>query len=287
MKKQEYIDLGLSSGLSLSQIESVLMRVLQISKEELFKQIDISSRYIYEVQKIFFDLKNGASEEYILETANFYSREFYVDERVLIPRNDTEVLVREALRIINTKLDTSVTNYVDIWTGSACIPVSIVSEMYPLSFHTSHALDIEQAALEVAKKNIEQYTPWKIQLQQSDLMWAIFHDSSLSAKNLFITANLPYIKNGDSENMDKKVVNNEPDSALYGWKDTWFEIYERLIKQCFQLKEIHKIPEISLLIEIWFDQKQYSRSYLQEMWLEFEYFQDSSKIDRVIYIYGF
>jgi len=95
MKKQEYIDLGLSSGLSLSQIESVLMRVLQISKEELFKQIDISSRYIYEVQKIFFDLKNGASEEYILETANFYSREFYVDERVLIPRNDTEVLVRE------------------------------------------------------------------------------------------------------------------------------------------------------------------------------------------------
>jgi len=43
MKKQEYIDLGLSSGLSLSQIESVLMRVLQISKEELFKQIDIFS----------------------------------------------------------------------------------------------------------------------------------------------------------------------------------------------------------------------------------------------------
>ena len=58
MKKQEYIDIGLAAGLSPSQIEAVLCRVMNISKEEFFKLSDISSKFIYEVQQVFFKLQS-------------------------------------------------------------------------------------------------------------------------------------------------------------------------------------------------------------------------------------
>lgn len=287
MKKQEYIDLGLSAGLTLSQIEGVLLRVVWVSKQELFTMHDISSKYIYEAQKLFFDMKNGVPEEYSLETANFYGRDFFVDERVLIPRNDTEVLVEHAIEQINLSGNIKNTVYADIGTGSACIPVSIVNEIEPLKFDQVYALDISDAALEVAEKNIENLAKGKIELLKSDLFTQLFHSSKLHKKNLFITANLPYIKNGDHGNMDISVVKNEPDSALYGWEETGFELYEKLIKQCFQLKEIHKLGDIRLFIEIGFDQREYSHEYLTELWLSFEYFPDSSNIERVISIYGF
>lgn len=105
MKKQEYIDRGLESGLTLAQIESVLCKILEISKEELFTTTTVSSRYIYEVQQVFYQMQKGSSEEYILEIANFYGRDFYVDERVLIPRNDTEILVRTALKKLHEGVD--------------------------------------------------------------------------------------------------------------------------------------------------------------------------------------
>jgi hypothetical protein len=58
MKKQEYIDLGLTAGLSIGQIESVLCSILEVTKKELFLLHDISSKYIYKVQQMFFKLES-------------------------------------------------------------------------------------------------------------------------------------------------------------------------------------------------------------------------------------
>lgn len=287
MKKQEYIDIGLSAGLSSSQIEAVLCRVMDISREELFKLSEISSRFIYEVQQVFFKLQSGASEEYTLEKANFYGRDFFVDERVLIPRNDTELLVRVALEKLHSEIDIKNMIYIDVGTGSACIPISIVEEMHPLKFKQAIALEISQDAMDVAAENIEKLTPWKIELRESNLLSGVFHDEDLAWKSLCISANLPYIKDGDFENMDSSVVRNEPNRALYGWSKTWFELYENLIKQCFQMKQVHKLWNIHMFIEIWFDQRVCSEKYLQELWLSFVYFADSSNIERVIYIKNF
>jgi methylase of polypeptide subunit release factors len=140
--------------------------------------------------------------------------------------------------------------------------------------------------MDVASENIEKFSPGKIELRESNLLSWIFHDD-FSWKDLTISANLPYIKDGDYGNMDGSVVRNEPNRALYGWVVTWFELYQELIKQCFQMKQVHKIWEIHLFIEIGFDQKQVSQKFLREMWLSFVYFPDSSKIERVIYIKGF
>lgn len=287
MKKQEYFDIGILAGLNASQIENVLCRVLWISKEKLFVMKDISAAYIYEVQQSFYKLQSGVTEEYALEKANFYWRDFYVDSRVLIPRNDTELLVKKALAEIHFNVDVNNTIYADIGTWSACIPVSIINEMHPLHFAKSFALDLSRDALEVAKKNIDTHWVSALDLRESDLFSSIFHEEIFSKKNLFITANLPYIKNGDYENMDKNVIDQEPDSALYGGEKTGFELYEKLIKQCFQLKEIHKLKNIDLFIEIWFDQKEVSQVFLEKLGLSFEYFLDSANIARVIHIKGF
>lgn len=215
MKKQEYIDMGIASGLSHHQIESVLCRVLELSKTELFALTQISSKYIYEVQQLFFKLQSGESEEYMLEKANFYGRDFSVDERVLIPRNDTEVLVSVMLKKINESIDIKNMSYVDVGTGSGCIPVSVVEEMRPLKFKQVFALEISQDAMDVAASNIENHCPGSIELRESNLLSGVFHDD-FSGKDLCISANLPYIKDGDHKNMDESVIRNEPNRALYG-----------------------------------------------------------------------
>jgi len=76
-------------------------------------------------------------------------------------------------------------------------------------------LDISPEALEVAKMNAKELTSIPIDFRESNLLEGLAHEDTLSGKNLCITANLPYIKNGDTKNMDASVVHHEPDSALY------------------------------------------------------------------------
>lgn len=164
MKKQAYIDMGIQSGLEISQIEAVLCHVLGLSKTQLYTLQEISSSSIYQIQQAFYAIASGTPSEYTLKQANFYGRDFFVDARVLIPRNDTEVLVEQALKCIHLDIDVEDTVYIDVGTGSGCIPVSIVREMSPLKFFQSFAVDLSQDALEVAQKNIQQYTPEKIEV---------------------------------------------------------------------------------------------------------------------------
>ena len=106
----------------------------------------------------------------MLEKANFYGRDFYVDERVLIPRNDTELLVRVALEKLHSEVAPRDMWYLDVGTGSACIPISIVLEMHPLKFEKVIALELSQEAIDVATENIEKLAPGKIEIRESDLL---------------------------------------------------------------------------------------------------------------------
>ena len=286
MRKQEYFDMGIAAWLTPAQIERVLCSILDISQEILFTLGEISSKYIYEVQQAFFNFELGVPEEYTTQKTNFYGRDFYVDERVLIPRVETEILVSEALWVLNVWKDIRNTIYIDIGTGSSCIASSIILEIYPLVFAKSFALDISGEALEVAKKNTQKLQV-NIELKESNLLEAVFHAEDLKNKNLCVTANLPYIKDGDFENMGTSTVKYEPDSALYGWATTGFEMYETLIKQVFQMKQIHKLWTVDMFIEIGFDQADISQSFLEEMWLKFEYFEDMATIKRVVHIFAF
>lgn len=215
-----------------------------------------------------------------VDNEEFFSIPFYVDSRVLTPRNDTETMIYQVL-----KENFSDFSIIDVGTWSSCIPVAIVKNL-KIQAHEVFALDISSDALDVAKINLEKHNLQdKIKLQKSDLL-EIFLDKKLeiNSRNLIITANLPYIKDWDFENMDKEVIENEPHIALFGWEDTWFELYEKLIWQIFKLKNLNNLENIHLFIEIWFDQKEYSNAYLKNLSLKHEYFKDFNWIDRIIKI---
>lgn len=218
------------------------------------------------------------------DNEEFYSLPFYVDHRVLVPRNDTEILVEKVLKHLKNE-PKSETILIDVGTGSSAIMTAVVKNS-PISFVQVLWLDISLDALEVANVNVvKNNIQNKITLFQSDLLREILSGniSLQPTKNIIITANLPYIKNGDFENMDSEVLENEPHIALFGWENTGFEMYEKLISQMNELKKIYSVNTI-LFIEIWFDQYQYSQEYLSSQGLKFEYYKDLNNIYRVIKI---
>lgn len=215
------------------------------------------------------------------DNEEFFALPFYVDSRVLVPRNDTETMIYQVLKEIKSNEFT----LIDIWTWSSCIPVAILKNA-KYQPQIAFALDISLDALEVAKINIEKHDLQdKLKLINSDLLEVFLNNSQkISTKKLIITANLPYIKNWDFENMDKEVLANEPHIALFWWIETGFELYEKLINQIFEFKKIYNLEQIVLFIEIGFDQREYSEKYLKNLNLRQEYFKDLWWIDRIVKI---
>lgn len=124
---------------------------------------------------------------------------------VLIPRLETEVLVRRARQIIR---DRGVSEIIDIGTGSGIIGISCADIVEKATF-----VDISPAALGVAKKNYGVYFPLESAVFiQSDLFASLSHGIQ---KNMLIVANLPYIHEEDWENMSAD-TKFEPKLALFG-----------------------------------------------------------------------
>lgn len=276
-----------------TECDAIIMTHLQVSKTELFLLSKIDNKCGERIISDFKKRANGEPLEYIIKKAYFFSLEFFVDKRVLIPRNETEMLIKKVTEIKNLETYT----LIDVWTWSSAIAVSIIKNT---KIWFANAIDISKDALEVAKINIAKYNlEDKIHILQSDLLSEVlqknslekyFYDSKSSSewqieKNIIITANLPYIKNSDFENMSPETLKFEPHLALFWWKDTGFELYEKLIWQIFELQKKYNIKTIILFIEIGFDQKEIAKNFLHNVWLRFEIYTDNSQIDRCIKIF--
>ena len=269
MKKQQIIK-ELSKYLSYYQILEILKKQTGLNKNQLFfcEDIEIKQK---DIEKIKQKLESNIPYEYIINKAEFYSLDFFVDSRVLIPRNDTEIMVSQTIKEINKN---SIIDYIDIWTGSSCIAISVLKNIEKEKIKNAYAYDISEDALQVSNINIKKHNIKNLETIKSDLL----EKYTPSNNKKIITANLPYIKNQDFENMSLQTIYNEPDLALYWWENTWFELYEKLIDQCIE------IWDIVLFIEIWFDQKNYSKNYLESKKLNFRYYKDNSWIERCIKI---
>ncbi|MDC0506003.1 peptide chain release factor N(5)-glutamine methyltransferase [Candidatus Gracilibacteria bacterium] len=257
-----------------NQTNLILQKITGLSKEQLFLngEICLTSSQQERYDNYVIRLNSGEPLEYILEQAEFYGEQFFVDKRVLIPRNDTEIMVDRA---ILEPADI----YIDIGTGSGCIPVSVIKNSKNMLKH-AYALDISTKALEVANINIKTYDlTHHIELLESNLLEKVL-DRKLHDKQIVITANLPYIKQDDFENMDESVYLNEPKLALYGGKNTGFELYETLIGQCQELVECNS--KITLFIELGFDQKDVCEEFLTSYKLAYQIFQDNGGVDRCV-----
>ncbi len=156
----------------------------------------------------------GKPLEYIFNSAYFLGRKFYVDERVLIPRPETEELILKTEK----KLKTAPKNILDLCTGSGCIGVSLALN-YPAAQITCS--DISAPALDVAARNAKTHKV-KINFIESDLFEKINGTFDL------IISNPPYIKEDDINTLAPE-VKKEPRLAQIGGKEGT-EIIENIIQ---------------------------------------------------------
>ncbi|CAH1852352.1 Release factor glutamine methyltransferase [Convivina praedatoris] len=151
-------------------------------------------------------LINRRPPQYLLGLAPFYGHEFMVDERVLIPRPETEQLVEWILK--DLKPGTEALKVLDIGTGSGAIIETLLLANSRLQ---GLALDISEAALSVAEHNAQRLNVANISFIQSDVWQNLDQQTQFD----IIVANPPYIDISQQDKMDQSVKDYEPDLALY------------------------------------------------------------------------
>ena len=190
----------------------IIAFALSMTTEEVLSRWDTEighERALY-IQQLLDERAHGKPLAYITQNKEFFSEPFFVDERVLIPRPETELLVEIAIDIINTK--PKPVSVVDVGTGSGAIGIVIAR-------HTSQkvfCVDISWSALCVAQKNA-------IAHNLTHAIECICMDTLEGFKQTryfdVIVANLPYISSNELKNLMKDVKDFEPLIALNGGVD--------------------------------------------------------------------
>jgi release factor glutamine methyltransferase len=264
-----------------SSLEKVIIKHLWWNPKTFFLQEYVF--FFYEIEEDIKKLTHWYPLEYILWKAEFYGLSFFVDENTLIPRIDTEVLVKSVLDYCWEKKTKFFLFDIGTWTW--CIPLSL--NFYSSeSFKNTIGIDISANALKIAKKNKENLVKNKkisFLLLDFHFLENIIQEKIYKNKNLIFTANLPYIKIWD-EGLEKNVEIYEPKEALFWGKNTGFEMYEDLVEKLIVIKKEKKIKNIDLFIEIWYNQTEYSKNFLEEKKLNYRQIFDTNKILRTLFI---
>ena len=193
-------DANLKTKLLLSYLLKVNKEYLVIHDNE-----EVSETIIQEFKNKIEELKNGKPIQYITHFQEFMGLNFYVDENVLIPQPDTEILVEEAINLINQYSSKRV---LDLCTGSGAIAISVKKKC---DFAEVVGVDISEVALKVAIKNTN-LNEVEVKFEKSNMF------ESINGKFDIIVSNPPYIENEVIKTLPKE-VQNEPYIALAGGED--------------------------------------------------------------------
>ena len=185
-------------------------------------------------------LKQGEPIEHITHQKEFMKLNFYVDENVLIPRQDTEVLVEEVMKIAKKIRAKKI---LDLCTGSGAIAVSLAKYLENIQLT---ALDISGKALDIAIANAKNnHVQDKITFVESNLFQNLGQE-----KYDIIVSNPPYIRRKELEILDRE-VKREPQIALDGGEDG-LDFYRKIIDIGYQYLKYGGY----ICLEIGYDQKE-------------------------------
>jgi release factor glutamine methyltransferase len=178
-----------------------------------------------EIEKIYLEFLGkrltGLPVSYILNRKEFYSLQFFVDSRVLVPRPDTETLVEYVRSLLAA--NPRIRSIHDVCTGSGCIPITLAFYFPNLRFSAS---DISDKALEVCSLNSRKILGREIPLRKSDL----FND--VPGRFDMITANPPYLTSKEVQVM-REAGWPEPLTALEGGEDG-LDLVMRLVTEALE-----------------------------------------------------
>lgn len=236
-----------------------------VNKDEI-----IPNEKIMDYEKMLKKLKENMPLQYITNEANFMGLKFFVDERVLIPRYDTEILVEEVIQI-SKNIKNNPIKILDICTGSGAIAVAL--KKY-ISNSIVYAIDISKDALTVANKNAVNNNV-EINFIHSNMF------ENINEKFDIIVSNPPYIRKDVIKTLNND-VKKEPSIALDGGVDG-LEFYKILATESKRYLNSNGY----IAVEIGYDQKkQVEGLYKENMWNEIYSKVDYSGNDRIVVAKG-
>ena len=205
-------------GIDASDAEWIVSLTLDIPRSALSQERIVSRKECREIVNIFDERMTGRPLWYIFGDTDFCGCKIKVDERVLIPRPETELLVRQALAALKDG-----DSMLDLCTGSGAIAVAVAVEAAKKKSVTIVGADISEDALEVARENAR-INQASVTFVKADLF------DGIRGKFDLITANPPYIKSSEIASLDQEVRDFEPRIALDGGEDG-LDFYRRIAER--------------------------------------------------------
>ena len=199
----------------------LLSNLLNISKEELnlATQNKLSDNIIENFNSLILRRRKKEPISYLINKREFWKYEFYINESVLIPRHESEIIIETVLKHvsnINTKY-----SILDLGTGSGCLIISLLKE-----YKNSHGLgiDIDLESLKVAKTNKS------VLLNESRLMFSNDSFENFQTKEFdIIVCNPPYIPVSQMDNIEDQITLYEPHQSLFAEENGLLN-YKNIIK---------------------------------------------------------
>ena len=237
-------------NLAKQNMDSIEARVLIkyiLNKNEINiianENIELSNENKKQLLESIEKIKKGYPLQYITHYQEFMGIKFEVNENVLIPQPDTEVLVEKTIKIVQKcypKEDNRNIKILDLCTGSGAIAISLKKYLPSVQVFAS---DISKKALEIAKTNAKK-NDVQIKLIESNMF------ENINEKFDIVVSNPPYIKTDEITKLSNQ-VQNEPRLALDGGKDG-LDFYRKIINNAYKYLE----ADGYLALEIGFDQRQ-------------------------------
>lgn len=258
-------------------IESAKLNAEIVIAEILgIKRLDIYLNYERpmvdeEIAKIREWIKRRGDKEplqYILEKEEFYGITFKVNKSVLIPRQDTEILVEKAIENIKNRANPKI---LDIGAGSGAISISLAKN---IEGSIVLGVDISEEALCVARENMELNGIKNLKLIKSD----VFENVNYREFDMIIS-NPPYIPDYEYETLMKEVKEHEPKTALVA-DDNGYFFYKKIIKE----GKNYLVSGGVVLFEAGYNQAKKIKELFENdgNYKEIEIFKDYAGIERVV-----
>jgi release factor glutamine methyltransferase len=256
----EIEDANLDAWLLLEYVSGISRSWYFIHEDE-----EISEDDIEEYQILIEQRGKHIPLQQLTKEAYFYGMKFFVNENVLIPRQDTEVLVEQVLSLSKGKENLKL---LDMCTGSGCILLALLANLKQAS---GTGVDLSEKALEVAQRNGEELGI-EVSWVQSDLF------DKVSGSYDIIVSNPPYIETSVIEGLMDEVKLYEPRMALDGTEDGLF-FYREITMQAGKYLKNNGI----LAFEIGYNQGKAVSEFMKENgYKEVQVLQDLAGLDRVV-----
>ena len=246
-----------------SEAEWLIANVLRCKRFDLKLLYSVTKTEEKEIFRVLERRVKGEPLEKIFGETEFYGLRFVVNKNVLTPRNDTEILVEEAIKLIGDKK----AKVLDLCTGSGAIAITIAKNTKA----NVVASDISEKALEVAKHNAKNNNV-EITFKQGDLF-----DKIGLKKFDFILSNPPYIKSSDIQKLDREVKDFDPIIALDGG-ESGFDFYEKIIQEAPK----HLTKSGVIILEIGKGQASKIKKLLTNDFINIRIIRDYNNIQRVV-----